>query len=376
MAPPPASTTATGAPEPEPSRHWTLLAGGDVLMDRTEAAGIDPFEFIEPSLASADIAVVNAEMAISDRGSPVDKEYVFRAPPQAAARIAAAGIDVANLANNHARDYGGDALLDSVRLLEVAGVVALGAGADDAEAYAPRVLLAAGDVRVAFVGASMVVPWGFPAEPDRPGIASARPTTRIVESVRAASAAGRRRDRGHPLGHRAADLSHVRAVRRDSRTAGRRRRRRHRPPPPRAAARRVRRRQTGRLLAGQLRLAPPIGAHRRDRRAADRLRRRPHRRLDIPPAPARRERRPAPRHRGAPDRPDPRHHRPRLRPAHAAPDDDGSADDRRRRARTRRAGTRHRSRGDRTRAGSTPAGRSPARRTRAGRGPADPTPAG
>ena len=47
-------------------------------MDRSEAAGIDPFEFIEPSLASADIAVVNAEMAISDRGSPVDKEYVFR----------------------------------------------------------------------------------------------------------------------------------------------------------------------------------------------------------------------------------------------------------------------------------------------------------
>ncbi|MCE2532118.1 MAG: CapA family protein [Acidimicrobiia bacterium] len=173
--------------EPEPSREWTLLAGGDVLMDRTEPAGIDPFEFIRPSLASADIAVVNAEMAISDRGTAVDKEYVFRAPPQAAARIAAAGIDVANLANNHAGDYGADALLDSVGWLETAGVVALGAGADDTAAYAPRVLHTAGDVRVAFVGASMVVPWGFPAEPDRPGIASARPTTRIVESVRAAS---------------------------------------------------------------------------------------------------------------------------------------------------------------------------------------------
>ena len=186
-APPSTSTTTTTVPEPEPSRVWTLLAGGDVLMDRTEPAGIDPFEFIEPSLASADVAVVNAEMAISDRGSAVDKEYVFRAPPQAAARIAAAGIDVANLANNHARDYGADALLDSMRWLEIAGVVALGAGADDTEAYAPRVLHAGGGVRVAFVGASMVVPWGFPAEPDRPGIASARPTTRIVESVRAAS---------------------------------------------------------------------------------------------------------------------------------------------------------------------------------------------
>ena len=189
VAAPPTATTTTAGPEPEPSRRWTLLAGGDVLMDRTEAAGVDPFEFIVPSLASADIAVVNAEMAISDRGSAVDKEYVFRAPPPAAARIAAAGIDVANLANNHARDYGADALLDSVRWLEVAGVVALGAGADDTEAYRHRVLHAGGDVRVAFVGASMVLPWGFPAEPDRPGIASARPTARILESVRAASLA-------------------------------------------------------------------------------------------------------------------------------------------------------------------------------------------
>ena len=186
---PPSTATTTAAPEPEPSRQWTLLAGGDVLMDRTEPAGIDPFAFIQPSLASADIAVVNAEMAISDRGSAVDKEYVFRAPPQAAARMAVAGIDVANLANNHARDYGAEALLDSVNLLEIAGVVPLGAGADDTEAYAHRVLHAAGDVRVAFVGASMVVPGAFPAGPDWPGIASARPTTRIVESVRAASRA-------------------------------------------------------------------------------------------------------------------------------------------------------------------------------------------
>lgn len=50
-------------------REWTLLAGGDVLTDRTVPAGIDLFEFIEPALASADSAVVNVEMAISDRGA-------------------------------------------------------------------------------------------------------------------------------------------------------------------------------------------------------------------------------------------------------------------------------------------------------------------
>lgn len=186
---PTTTTTTTAAPEPEPSSEWTLLAGGDVLMDRSEAAGIDPFEFIEPSLASADIAVVNAEMAISDRGSPVDKAYVFRAPPAAAERMAAAGVDAASLANNHARDYGADALLDTVALLEAAGVVALGAGADDTAAYDHRVLHVANDVRVALVGASMVVPWNFAAGPDHPGIASGRPATRLLEAVRDAARA-------------------------------------------------------------------------------------------------------------------------------------------------------------------------------------------
>ena len=177
-------------PQPaEPSKEWTLLAGGDVLMDRTELAGVDPFVFIEPALASADLAVVNSEMAISDRGVRANKRFAFRAPPSAARRIASAGIDVASLGNNHAKDYGSLALVDTVDLLEAAGVVAVGAGATDVEAYRYRVLRTAGDVSVAFVGVSMTVPGGFPAGPDSPGIASAHAASRVIESVWEASGA-------------------------------------------------------------------------------------------------------------------------------------------------------------------------------------------
>ena len=176
-------------PSPELSKEWTLLAGGDVLMDRTEPRGVDPFDLIEPSLASADLAVVNSEMVISDRGVPADKTFVFRSPPSAAQRIASAGIDVANLANNHAKDYGSSALVDTVELLEAAGVVALGAGATDVDAYRYRVLHAKGTVSVAFVGVSMIVPWGFPAGADSAGIASARPPSRVIQSVRDAAVA-------------------------------------------------------------------------------------------------------------------------------------------------------------------------------------------
>ena len=155
-------------------------------MDRTEASGIDPFRFIEPALGSADLAVVNSEMAISDRGAPLEKQYVFRAPPSAARRIASAGIDVVSLANNHAMDYGPEALVHTVDLLENVGVVALGAGADRTAAYRHRVFDVRGDVRVAFVGVSMIVPLNFPAGPGSAGIASARPPSRVLDSVRTA----------------------------------------------------------------------------------------------------------------------------------------------------------------------------------------------
>ena len=171
----------------QPDLTWTLLAGGDVLMDRSEAAGIDPFAGIEPPLGSADIAVVNVEMVISERGEPADKQFVFRAPPSAAERIAAAGVDVASLANNHAMDYGAQALLDTADLLEDNGVIALGAGATSADAFRHRVIDVRPGVRVAFVGASMVVPLGFPATQTRPGIASAYQRERVLANVRVAA---------------------------------------------------------------------------------------------------------------------------------------------------------------------------------------------
>ncbi len=184
----PAPTTPSSTPAP--SRRWTLMAGGDVLMDRTEPAGIDPFERLEPAMAGADLAMINVEMAISNRGQPAAKRFVFRAPLSAAARIAAGGVDVANLANNHAKDYGSNALVDTVEWLEAAGVVTVGAGRDLQEAHRHRILVTGGGVSVAFVGASEIVPGGFAAGSSTAGIASARPPqrARLLDSVREAAA--------------------------------------------------------------------------------------------------------------------------------------------------------------------------------------------
>ncbi len=185
-----AGTTSLDTTTTEPDRSWRLLAGGDVLTTRTEPAGIDPFALLDPPLGSADFSLVNVEMAISDRGEPHWKEFVFRAPPSAAERIAAGGVSVANLANNHANDYGPDALTDTIDLLEAAGVTTIGAGRDADEAYQYRLLSTGNGVRVAFVGASMIVPAMFAAGATTPGIASAHSPARarVLDTVRAAAA--------------------------------------------------------------------------------------------------------------------------------------------------------------------------------------------
>ena len=64
------------------------------------------------------------------------EQFFFRAPPDAAERLAELGVDAVTLANNHALDYGAVALLDTLADLDAAGVLAAGAGPDDA--LAPR----------------------------------------------------------------------------------------------------------------------------------------------------------------------------------------------------------------------------------------------
>lgn len=120
-----------------------LTAVGDIMLDRTLGVAIDngrldyPFAQVAPLLQGADIAVGNLECALGDLGEPAGKSYTFRAPPAAAQSLAQAGFDVLTLANNHALDYGPDALLQGIDLLRQAGIQAVGAGADAAAAHAP-----------------------------------------------------------------------------------------------------------------------------------------------------------------------------------------------------------------------------------------------
>jgi poly-gamma-glutamate capsule biosynthesis protein CapA/YwtB (metallophosphatase superfamily) len=126
----------------------------------TEAAG------------GADLFVLNLECCISERGRPwptPGKPFFFRAPPIAAEALAAIGVDCVTLANNHALDFGEEALADTLDHLAGAGIAWTGAGLDVDRARAPAVLEAAG-FRLAVLGVTDH-PTDFAAGPDRPGVA-------------------------------------------------------------------------------------------------------------------------------------------------------------------------------------------------------------
>lgn len=191
--PPPTTTTAppptTTTTEPQPP-EWRVFAGGDVLMDRSEADGRNPFEQLVPPLADADLVLVNAEMAVADGGTAeVGKEFTFRAPASAAVTMADAGVDVVGLGNNHSLDFGTDALLESIANLRREGLVPVGAGADPETAFEPAVVEIGGEgeevVSVAVVAASDVVPEGW-AVGGTPGIATTREDA-LVDAVTAAA---------------------------------------------------------------------------------------------------------------------------------------------------------------------------------------------
>jgi poly-gamma-glutamate capsule biosynthesis protein CapA/YwtB (metallophosphatase superfamily) len=178
----------------------TVALAGDTMLGRSVARTLGttpPQALVAPevreAMGQADLVVLNLECCISERGRPWEapgKPFFFRAPPRAVELLALLGTDCVTLANNHALDYGFDALADTLEHLAGAGIAAVGAGPDLERARRPATL-AAGGLRVAVIGVTDHPP-DFAAGPDRPGVAFAdlghRVPDWLLETVRAAHA--------------------------------------------------------------------------------------------------------------------------------------------------------------------------------------------
>jgi poly-gamma-glutamate capsule biosynthesis protein CapA/YwtB (metallophosphatase superfamily) len=143
------------------------------VLSQDSSAKVVSEEVIELTRA-ADLFLLNLECCISTQGEPwpaPGKPFFFRAPPAAVDLLVELGVDCVTLANNHALDFGYDALIDTLDYLDHAGISHVGAGNDISAARKSEVLAKNG-FSIEVFGFSDH-PADFAATSDRPGIAHA-----------------------------------------------------------------------------------------------------------------------------------------------------------------------------------------------------------
>jgi poly-gamma-glutamate synthesis protein (capsule biosynthesis protein) len=161
---------AAGSAPPADSSLVVLRFGGDVLL-----AG--HYEQADPSargwafegftlLATADVAMVNLENAVTTRGKKIPKPYNFRMHPRYGPMLRDAGINLVTLANNHIYDYGEVGLFDTIFYLDSLNIAHVGAGRTAEEARRPVVLTRKGK-HLAF--------FGYYGGGEAPGATASRP---------------------------------------------------------------------------------------------------------------------------------------------------------------------------------------------------------
>lgn len=174
----------------------TLALAGDTMLGRMvgehlaahPARSMFGAELLEV-LASADGTVLNLECCISDRGEPwPGRVFHFRAPPAAVDVLTLLGVRCVTMANNHAMDYGEQALLDTLDHLQRAGISSAGAGRDLSAARLPaRVTVDGREITVVSVTDD---PVEYEATAERPGVARVDPADMVPAWLTAAIRAG------------------------------------------------------------------------------------------------------------------------------------------------------------------------------------------
>jgi hypothetical protein len=199
-------TRSASASAYDPAAAWTLVAGGDIMLDRgvyqaieIEGKGVDfPWNggtaeitsryccssfgwelpvtertgnegAVRALIEGADVAIANFENPAPNEFSFHTRGTVFTADPELIDGLVTAGIDYVSLANNHIRDAGGQGILETIENLEERGLRYSGAGEDIDAARAPAVL-EAGGVQVAILGYDAIAA-AYAAAEDRIGSA-------------------------------------------------------------------------------------------------------------------------------------------------------------------------------------------------------------
>lgn len=133
----------------------TMMFGGDVTLGYAfeDLIGQDyqwAFDAM-PEYRDADVAMVNLEGTLTTADTKYEKTFNFKAHPEQVEVLTHGGVDIVNLANNHAMDYMAAGLQETLHTLEQAGIHSVGAGMNLTAARRPVILEVKGQ-RIAYFG--------------------------------------------------------------------------------------------------------------------------------------------------------------------------------------------------------------------------------
>lgn len=155
-----------------------LAACGDIGPLHEPAEGGYLTRSTASDLATADLRFAQCERLYSTRGQLQlgSGGGHARLSPDRSAVFSEYGFDVVSVASNHSLDWGPDALLDTIGVLQARGIQTVGAGRNIDEARTPVVVNRNG-VRVAFLAYCSVLREGYAAGSSSPGVAPLRAST-------------------------------------------------------------------------------------------------------------------------------------------------------------------------------------------------------
>lgn len=107
------------------------------------------------AMTQADVFFLNQECSISSEGEALEGKGVLHANADRMKILEGLGADVVSLGNEHAADFGQDALKENLELLKNAKIAAVGAGAGANQAKQPVYLIVNG-IKIGFTAASGV----------------------------------------------------------------------------------------------------------------------------------------------------------------------------------------------------------------------------
>ena len=135
----------------------SVLAGGDIMLGGRSRRFIKeqgpdyPFLATLPLLRRAHIVLANLEGPLARHAEKQDRNFSYRVNPRRAKALFSANISVVTLANNHLMDCGREGVLETIKVLNKAGVHPLGAGVNEESSRLP-VILDAGGLKVGLLG--------------------------------------------------------------------------------------------------------------------------------------------------------------------------------------------------------------------------------